>query len=91
MFLTYIIWREPVKVSPKRGDPPQVYRSPSSNETILQGPALKYDSVQDSKIAVCNMIVARFRYDNLQDSDMTVCKRLWYTLQDDCLQGSDMV
>jgi len=37
MFLTYIIWRELVKVSSKQGDPPQVHRNPPSNETILHG------------------------------------------------------
>jgi len=41
MCLTYIIGREPVKVSPKRGDPPQIHCSPPSNKNILHGLALK--------------------------------------------------
>ena len=62
MFLTYIIRREPVEVSSKRDGPPQVHRKPPSNETILHSLVLKiYDSVQDSKIAVCKMTVCKIQ------------------------------
>ena len=52
MCLTYIIRKEPVKMGPNRGDPLQVHHNPPSNETILHGLALKYDSVQGSEIVI---------------------------------------
>ena len=41
MFLTYILKREPIEVSPKQGDPPQVQLSSFSNETVLHDLTLK--------------------------------------------------
>ena len=41
MFLTYILKSEPIEISPKQGDPPQVQLNSSSNETVLHGPMLK--------------------------------------------------
>ena len=77
MFLTYVLRRETIKVSPKRGDPPPLHHISPSDETILHRLTLKrHDSLQDLEIIICKM---------------TVCKRLWYSLQDDSLQGSNLV
>ena len=91
MFLTYIIRRELVKVSPKRGDPPQFCYKPPSNETILHGSTLKYDSVQDSEIAISKMTFckiqigqfARFKDNSKRLWYMIVYEvQIWYSLQD---------
>ena len=91
MFLTYIIRRKLVKVSPKRGDPPQFCYKPTSNETILHGPTLKYDSVQDSEIELSKMTFckiqigqfARFKDNSKRLWYMIVYEvQIWYSLQD---------
>ena len=48
MFLTYVLRRETIKVSPKRGDPPPLHHISPSDETILHRLTLKrHDSLQD--------------------------------------------
>ena len=68
MCLTYIIRREPVKVSSKRGDPHQVHCSPLSNKTTLHDPELKIWQF------------TRFTKSNLQDDSLQDSKKIVYKI-----------
>ena len=68
MCLTYIIRREPVKLSSKRGDPHQVHCSPLSNKTTLHDPELKIWQF------------TRFTKSNLQDDSLQDSKKIVYKI-----------
>ena len=91
MFLTYIIWRNPVEVGPDQGDAFQIHHSSPSNKTILHGLAQKKKSSNLRDESLQGVIVEFAReHDSLQGIDMTfckmticnmtICKRLWYSL-----------
>ena len=61
MFLTYILRRKPIQVSPKWNDPPKVQLNSSSNKIVLCGPTLKNGSVQDSEMIVYKMTVCKIQ------------------------------